>query len=180
MMTQLETDSVRSIVKDFMSKDMLFTALDISNEAKKAFPALRHREVRDVVRSMFTTDMEPNGWARSDISVTLADGSQQTALLYYPLSASWDLDSQYDQQKRSQTSNKPVSPAVAAAAVTQAVVDTVNDVVQSPAVLTAVVATGVANTVLDAADAVAQNVANTAHDLWKNMFSNKPSLFPKK
>lgn len=180
MLTQLEEDSVRAIVKDFMSKDLLFTALDISNEAKKVFPQMRHRDARDVVRAMFTSDMEPNGWARTDIPVTLADGSKQTALLYYPLSASWDLESLYDDQKRSQISNKTVAPVAVAAAVTQAVVDTVSDVIQSPAVVTAAVATAVASTALDVADAVATNVANTAHDLWQQMFQGKPSLFPRK
>lgn len=174
MMTQLEEDSVRSIVKNFMSNYMLFTALDISKEAKKVFPQLRHRDVRDVVRTIFSSDMEPNGWARTDITVTLSDGSQQTALLYYPLSASWDLETLYDDQKRSQVSNKSVPPAVAA--MTQAVLDAVSQ----PAVVTAVVATSVANTAMDVAQVVATNIANTAHDMWQQMFNNKPSLFPRK
>lgn len=173
MMTQLEEDSVRSIVKDFMSKDLLFTALDVSNEAKKVFPQLRHRDVRDVVRTMFVSDMETNGWGRTDIQVKLEDGSSATAILYHPLSSSWDLDSLYDQQKRSQVS---VKGNAVAQAVAQAVVDAVTD----PIVAAQVVAAGVVNTVVDVADAVVINAANTAHDLWTNMFTSKPSLFPNK
>jgi len=164
MLTQLEEDSVRSIVKNFMDSNMLFTALDISNEAKKVFPQMRHRDAREVVRSMFASDMEPNGWARTDIPVTLADGSKQTALLYYPLSASWDLETLYDDQKRTQTSTKTVQ-APAAQAAGDAVAQLVNAVASSPVTV---------------AQAVVTQAANTAHDLWKTMFQTKPSLFPRK
>jgi hypothetical protein len=177
MMNQLEQDAVRAIVKDFMSKDLLFTALDISNEAKKAMPHLRHREVRDVVREMFANSMQSTGWARSDISVTLADGTPQTAHLYYPLSASWDLDSQYDAQKRAQISTKPSAAQTAAA---QALVAAVVDAVTDPLTVTAAVAQGVADAATDTAQAVATSIVNSAHDLWKGMFQSKPSLFPLK
>ena len=172
MMNQVEQDAVRAIVKDFMSQELLFTALDISNEAKKAMPHLRHGEVREVVRGMFP-EMQTAGWARSDIDVTLADGSQRQALLYYPLSASWDLESRYDDQKRAQTSSKPNAAA-------QAVVSAVVDAVTNPMVVTSIVAQGVADAAADMAQATATTIANTAHDLWKNMFQSKPSLFPLK
>lgn len=163
-----------------MSKDQLFTALDISNETKKVFPQVRHRDVREVVRTMFDSDMEPNGYARSDIKVTLVDGSQPTALLYYPLSASWDLESLYDNQKRSQVSNKVAAPAAVDDCAAPAVVQAVLDALSQPANAAAVMATGAVNTVVDVADAVASNAVNTAHDLWKNLFQNQPSLFPRK
>ena len=162
MLTQFEEDAVRSIVKDFMSKDLLFTALDISNEAKKAIPHLRHREVRDVVRSMFG-EMQNNGWARTNIDVTLEDGTKQTALLYFPLSASWDLDNLYNDQRRTQTSSRPAD-SVTPVAVAQAVVSQVVDAVADPAVVV---------------QAVAQQVVNTAHEAWKSLFGSKPSLFPR-
>lgn len=177
MMNQLEQDTVRAIVKDFMSKDLLFTALDISNEVRKAMPYLRHRDVRDIVREMYAADMQSAGWARSDIVVTLVDGTPQTAHLYYPLSASWDLDSQYDAQKRAQTATKPSAAQTAAA---QALVTAVVDAVTDPLAVTAAVAQGVADAATNTANTVATSIVNSAHDLWKGMFQSKPSLFPLK
>ena len=170
MLNQLEEDTVRQVVKSFMDNDTLFTALDISNEVKKALPQVRHRDVRDVVRSMFTTDLEPAGWARTDIMVTLEDGNTATALLYYPLSSSWDLDTLYNDQKRNQSSNKikfsdlrnqPVLPATVSSDGTFAVV---------PATSTSV-------TTQPSAPAAAQTAAR---DMWKNMFQSQPSLFPRR
>jgi hypothetical protein len=91
---------VRETVEGFVNNDVLFTALDISNSVKSVLPTARHKEVRDMVRAMFSTDIEPVGWARTPITVTLVDGTQADALLYHPLSASWDLDTEYDKQKR--------------------------------------------------------------------------------
>lgn len=102
-MATLENE-VRSVVESFLKSGELFTALDVSNKVKMALPFARHREVRGVVRGLFTTDIEPAGWARTPINVTLPDGSTAEALLYHPLSDSWDLDSKYDAQKRQQAS----------------------------------------------------------------------------
>ncbi len=161
MLNQLEEDSVRKIVEDFMANSLLFTALDISNEAKKVFPHLRHREVRDTVRALFTTHIEPAGWARSNIQVVLEDQSVATAILYHPLSASWDLDTLYDTQKRAQVSNRPQAPAVPAP------VASTPSIPLSPA------------TVLPTNPPVAQ-ATPAARDLWNNLFQSQPSLFPRR
>lgn len=114
-------DTVQEVVDDFMLNNMLFTALDVSNAVKQVMPSARHRQVRDVVRSMFTTHIEPKGWARTPITVVLSDGSTAEALLYHPLVDSWDLDSKYDDQKRNATSKKPQLSTVPAPVPTVAV-----------------------------------------------------------
>lgn len=164
-MTQVEEDAVRHIVKDFMSKDLLFTALDISNEVKKVFSHLRHKEVRDIVRSMFDLEIQPAGWAVTDIEVTLQDSSKRWARLYYPLSASWDLEALYDDQKRSQTSSKPTpqvnppfDPSFSFNKDGDVTIKTDKGVSVSAPSIQAV----------------------PPHQMWKQMFDSKPSLFPSK
>lgn len=149
-------DTVRSVVEEFVKNEELFTALDVSNKVKLQQPLARHREVRDVVRSLFTTVIEPKGWARSPIGVTLPNGNQETALLYHPLADSWDLDTKYDQQKRQQAAVQPAKQAAAAvAAVTQpAPAPVVAPVVPAP--------------------------VQTARQQWDSLFKTQPSLFPTK
>jgi len=166
MLDQLVEDSIRQLVKSFVANGTLFTALDVSNEVKQINPQARHREVRDVVRAMFATDVEPQGWARSDISVTLEDGSTATALLYHPLSSSWDLDSLYDAQKRAQKSVKAVSVAPKTTAVS--VDGNGNISVKSD------------NPITISAPTVQATVPAATRDLWKQMFQSQPSLFPRK
>ena len=118
---------VSAVVKDFISSGVLFTALDVSNKVKETLPLARHREVRDLIRGMFLTEIEPAGYARTPINVILGDGSTTEALLYHSLSDSWDLDNKYDSQQRAQRASKPaqyskpttisVNPVAAAAAV---------------------------------------------------------------
>jgi hypothetical protein len=159
MTTQLE-DTVQQVVKSFMDSETLFTALDVSNKVKETLPNARHREVRDIVRTLFLTQLQPFGWARTDITVTLEDGTAQTAMLYYPLTQSWDLDTLYDNQKRSQKSVKPsptalpVFPSFLAPAQPTAFPSTVAQPVSAPPV--------------------------SAHDRWKGFFQSRPSLFPRK
>lgn len=153
-------DVVEDTIEGLVMDSVLFTALDISNKVKQTLPNARHREVRDLVRGMFASHIEPQGWAKSPITVTLADGSQVEALLYHPLSASWDLDTAYDTQKRSQVSVK-------ATHVTS---------VPAPA---AVAADGTIS-VLTKVTPVPTPVAMPAKDLWDQMFNSKPSLFPAK
>src|SRR5271170_4917439 len=116
-MVSLE-DTVRAVLQDFIGREVLFTALDVSNVVKQQLPHARHREVRDVVRGLFTSEIETQGWARTPITVTLGDGTSAEALLYHPLTDSWDLDNKYDVQQRAQTAFRPV--AVAQATVAQA------------------------------------------------------------
>lgn len=98
-MSQLN-DTVLLVVKTFIKNGDLFTALDVSGAVKYILPFARHREVRNLIRSLFTSEIETAGYARTPISVTLVDGTITEALLYHPLADSWDLDSKYDAQKR--------------------------------------------------------------------------------
>jgi len=168
-MSNLE-DTVRSVVQDFISREVLFTALDVSNAVKTAAPHVRHREVRDVVRAMFSSDIETQGWARTPISVTLGDGTTAEALLYHPLTDSWDLDNKYSVQQRVTTSARPVSVAQAAASVTSTVT--------LPASLPVPVVAAPLPTVTPAVVPTAP--LPTARSLWDQMFQVQPSLFPRK
>lgn len=160
-MTTLD-DEVRSVVKGFMQSNSLFTALDVSNKVKMALPLARHREVRDLVRAMFTTDIEPASWARTPITVTLPDGTTAEALLYHPLSDSWDLDNKYDAQQRSQGTVKPTAPT------SVTVSGNGNVTVNSPAPVTVTAPSVVAAAPL------------AAKDKWASLFNSQPSLFPLK
>lgn len=157
-------DVVREVVEDFVKDSVLFTALDVSNKVKSVLPQARHREVRDVVRSLFTSVVEPAGWARTPIQVQLADGSQAEALLYHPLSASWDLDQEYDTQRRQQASLR-VNPVVSATV-------SANGTVSVSPVPLSVVAPSVVT--------VPATAASPTRDLWDQMFKSQPSLFPRK
>lgn len=163
-MSNLE-DTVRSVVQDFISRDVLFTALDVSNSVKQSLPAARHREVRDVVRSMFSSDIESQGWARTPITVTLGDGTTAEALLYHPLTDSWDLDNKYSAQQRTATAVHAV-PAPQASTVTL------------PASLPVPVTPTPMPTIVQAPAPTAP--MPTARSLWDQMFQTQPSLFPRK
>lgn len=158
-MANLESE-VRSVVQGFVQSGELFTALDVSNKVKMTLPFARHREVRDFVRGMFTSDIESAGWARTPIQVQLADGSQAEALLYHPLSDSWDLDNKYDAQKRAQGTVQ-ASPAPVSVTASSNGTVTVNPVV-------APIQTPVAPPALP------------TRDLWAQLFNSQPSLFPRK
>lgn len=161
-MTTLE-NTVRSVIEDFMLNEVLFTALDVSNTVKQSLPHARHREVRDVVRSLFTSDMEPKSWARTPISVSLDDGTNTEALLYHPLSDSWDLDNKYNTQMRAATS---LRPAAAISLPTQSA--------PQPA------ATTVAPVVPSQSAPLPATPMPTARSVWDQMFKTQPSLFPRK
>lgn len=173
-MTQLN-DEVRSVIDNFVKNGDLFTALDVSNKVKMSMPTARHSEVRDVVRSLFTSDLEPNGWARTPIQVELSNGSKETALLYHPLTDSWDLDRKYDAQKRAQAAIRPVAPttqlpqAVAGANSThQFGWCGTPPTVPHPKVVPVPVA------------APAPTPALPTRTLWDQLFNSQPSLFPRK
>lgn len=176
-------DTVRSVVEEFILRDELFTALDVSNKVKASLPNVRHREVRDVVRNMFSSEIETRGYTRSPIRVTLGNGSTAEALLYHPLSDTWDLDTKYDTQKRQQTSLNPA--AVAAATVAAAAAATrVATPVATPAPTTL---GGLINQKLTPPPSATVTVSATAavpmptaRDLWNNLFATQPSLFPTK
>ena len=156
-MTNLE-DVVRGIIEDFMKNNVLFTALDVSNAVKAQMPFVKHRDTRDLVRQLFTTDIEPQNWTRTPITVNLSDGSAATALLYHPLSDSFDLDTKYDAQRRSQVSK----------ANTSAITAPVSSVPPTP----------VSTVSVSVAVAVSPAQPVSAHDAWDQLFDNQPSLFP--
>ena len=162
-MSNLETE-VRSVIRGFIDQGELFTGLDVSNKVKLAIPFARHSDVSELVRKLFATEIESSGYGRSPIDVTLTDGSKRTAMLYHSLADTWDLDTKYDTQKRSQTTLKPVQAAQAVVAAAQAA--------SNPVVVTAPVA---------AATPIVAPVANpTARAQWENLFKSTPSLFPRK
>lgn len=149
-MSTLE-DKVRDIVNESITNGELFTALDISNKVKSVDPLIKHREVRDIVRGLFNTDIQNQGYGRTPINVTLDDGSKTEALLYHALSDSWDLDTKYDAQRRAQIAANPVAVATANLNVTP--------VVTPPVV-------------------VAPPVPPTPKQVWDNLFT-PTRLFPK-
>ena len=163
-------DLVRQTVTAFVQSDTLFTALDVSNKVKETMMTARHRDVRDEVRNLFATDIEPMSWARTPIQVNLPDGTSAEALLYHPLSSSWDLDSAYDNQKRAQISSRPAVPVQAPVPATVAADGTVTVMVTDDGVT-------LTGTTITVAAPVAQQAAK---DLWANMFQSQPSLFPLK
>jgi hypothetical protein len=158
-------DTVRSVVKDFIANEVLFTALDVSNSVKQSLPHAKHREVREVVRGMFSTDIETSDWARTPINVTLSDGTTAEALLYHPLSDSWDLDNKYSTQQRSQTALRPAAVAQATVAQAQAQAASV------PATATPLAVAPVATVPVP---------FTTARSQWDSLFKTQPSLFPTK
>lgn len=174
-MTQLN-DEVRSVIDGLVKNGELFTALDVSNKVKMAMPTARHSEVRDIVRSLFTSDLEPNGWARTPIQVELTNGSKETALLYHPLTDAWDLDRKYDAQKRAQAAIRP-----AAAPTTQ--------LPQAVAGATSTHQFGwcgtpppapVKATPMPKVVPAAPAPALPTRALWDQLFNSQPSLFPRK
>lgn len=174
-MTNLE-DLVGKIVSDFVSSGTLFTALDVSNEVKKAMPWARHREVRDAVRVQFP-DMELNGYSKTPVTVNLPDGTTAQALLYHSLSDSWDLDSKYDAQKRSQSVVKPTTTQVVQAAACNA-----NPVANNAAtvVCTAPAQLTVAPNVSNDKNADQSTNSGKNNSTWDQLFKHQPSLFPRK
>ena len=158
-------DVVSETVQEFIRDGVLFTALDVSNKVKDSLPLARHREVRDLVRAVFTTEIEPAGYARTPISVKLADGSTTEALLYHPLADSWDLDNKYGAQQRSASAVRP-------AQVAQAVVGSTSATVAAPSTIPAPPPPA------SVAPVTIPAPAGNARALWDAMFKSTPSLFP--
>ncbi len=154
-------DLVLTVVRNFVSNGELFTALDVSNKVKETMPLARHREIRDIVRTNFHSEIEVNSYARTPIVVTLADGSTAEALLYHPLASSWDLETIYDAQKRSASATRPGSNATTVVAAPAVSVTPVVPVVSQP---TPVVAPP----------------SLSPRQQWANLFNTQPSLFQKK
>lgn len=167
---------VLSVVEDFVKNEVLFTALDVSNKVKETLPFARHREVRDSVRNLFFSVMQPAGYNHTDIDVTLPDGTTPKAVLYHPLVDSWDLDNKYDAQKRAQTSAK--SSSTVTDRVSTVSVTNVGVTVNTPNGLKLTAPNGLSVTPTPVVTS-AQAQTN-ARDLWNQLFQSQPSLFPRK
>jgi hypothetical protein len=161
-------DVTLEVVQRYVSADKLFTALDVSNEVKSIMPQARHRDVRDAVRSLWSSEIESNNYDRTAIQVKLHDGSTVEALLYHPLAASWDLDNLYDAQQRQQSSNKNVSAP--------SNIQTVNGTLSKANDGTLTVVT----TPVAPLPAPAVAAPTNTRDLWSQMWQTQPSLFPRK
>jgi hypothetical protein len=156
-------DKIHDIITDFVENNVLFTALDVSNEVKKTISFARHKDVRDEVRKAWLLDIEPFQYARTPITVNLTDGTTADALLYHPLQDSWNLDVKYDSQQRAQTSVLPMTSA--------SVPSTVATMVNT--------AMATASPVVLSTSAPVPVPVTNVKDLWDNLFQNKPSLFPR-
>ncbi len=153
------SDVVQQVISEFVESNTLFTALDVSNKVKETLPFVRHREVRDLVRASFHSEIEAAGYARTPIKVTLMDGSTTEALLYHPLEDSWDLDTAYDTQKRTQAASK-LPPVI---------------VPKTPA---GTIFANITQNNVPVATSVVPN-SPSAKDVWEELFKSKPSLFSK-
>jgi len=163
-------NTVNDIIVSFIGDEILFTALDVSNKVKELFPSVSHRDVRNLVRKAWNDSIEPSGYARTPITVKLFNGSTAQALLYHPLSDSWDLDNKYNDQKRAQVSTKSGSDCVA-------IPVTVGNSTVSVAGDGSITVTN--NTVpAPVAPTVAATVPIPMREVWQKMFDNQPSLFP--
>lgn len=166
-MSNLE-NTVNDVIISFIGDEVLFTALDVSNKVKELFPSAKHREIRDVVRQAWNNSIEPSGYARTPITVTLSNGSTAQALLYHPLSDFWDLDNKYNNQKRAQTATRPVTDSVA----TPVTVGTSTVSVASDGSVTVT-----DNKTMPVPTPV---VAKPMREVWQKMFDSQSSLFPRK
>ncbi len=153
MSTQQLSDVVRGIINDWVKEDRLFTALDVSVAVKQTLPLARHREIRGLVRTEFAT-MQASSYGRSDIDVTLDDGTTAKAILYHPLADSWDLDAKY--QARTQTLKSQPVP------------------VATPVAVAPVAAAPVVAPIITVAP------VNPNRHLWDKLFDTQPSLFPRR
>lgn len=156
-------DLVLDTVNDFMQNNALFTALDVSNKVKETMPAARHKEVRNVVRSLFVAYIEPNSYSRTPINVDLSDGSTTEALLYHPLSSSYNLDVEYDAQKRAQASARHQAPTGSSVVVDD----------------NGITLTGPTVTIQNQPPASSTSVKDVARNIWSELFNSRPSLFPR-
>ena len=168
-------DVVLSTIQDFVNNNVLFTALDVSNKVKEVLPFARHREVRDLVRALFTTDIEPANYAKTPIQVTLANGDTVEALLYHPLADSWDLDSKYDNQKRNQTALRPGGNVPAPIPVAPWVAGGVSAGIAVP---TPAPVSQPTNPVVSPVPVPAKSLPAAAQ--WQSLFNGALSLFPRK
>lgn len=175
-MSQIANE-VALVVRDLVSRSELFTALDVSNKVKEKIPGARHREVRDVVRELYNSEMVNVGYTSTPINVTLADGSVREAWLYHSLVDAWDLEEKYDSQKRQQVSTRPVvggpAPVVSASG---NVVNLADDGSVQVQPVTNVISQPVVNQTVTPVTVTKVS----ARDAWAHMFNSQASLFPRK
>lgn len=147
---------IKTITKEIVAKliqnEELFTALDVSNKVKEKIPFAQHRFVRDEIKELWRSDIEPASYGRTTIEVTLQDGSKTEAFLYHPLSDTWDLESKYTNRSAVKTPNPQINAFPAFKD------DHTNTV-----------------------KVVSPKADDDKSSMWGNLFSkNQPSLFPSK
>jgi hypothetical protein len=170
---QTLSDVVRDTVNQFVKDGLLFTGLDVSNKVKETLSFARHSEVSELVRLSFCSEIEPSGYARTPINVTLKDGSSRTAMLYHSLSDAWDLDNKYDAQKRAQVTVKvtPVTAPVPAIVSSNGTINLTVDPLK-------VKVTHVNPVPVVTVQATSAPVPPA--QAWAQLFNSTPSLFPLK
>lgn len=187
------SDTITSFVKELKP----FTALDVSNKVKETLPNARHSAVRDMVREMFKADRFLSDYGKTDIDVTLANGTTAKAVLYHDLADSWDLDTKYDVSKRTSVSTNVYSPKWLASNVSftppaappdpsvatfgSDPVQTLNNVITSLAVddwMTGKVDLKDIPGIQKVDDPAPKAAKMSNKELWEAMFNDKVSLFP--
>lgn len=88
-------DIIENTVKDFLSNEKLFTALDVTNAVKKTIPYIRHSEVKEEIKALYKFVITDYDYTKTLIQVTLKDGTVTNAFLYHPISDTFDLDNKY-------------------------------------------------------------------------------------
>lgn len=102
-------DIIENTVKDFLSNEKLFTALDITNVVKKTIPYIRHSEVKEEIKELYKFVIPNYDYTKTLIQVTLKDGTVANAFLYHPISDTFDLDNKYKNRSlANQSQPKPV------------------------------------------------------------------------
>jgi hypothetical protein len=76
-------DAIREVVTEWVAKEKMFTAFEISLEVKKKGIQKRHREMRETVHEIILEVAQPKNYARQLTDV----GAPELAWLYYPASA---------------------------------------------------------------------------------------------
>jgi hypothetical protein len=151
MLEQLVLD----VIEEFVNESKLFTALDVSNKLKETQSFIKHRDVREIVRRAWSDAVVFPNYNRTNITVTLQDGTTTEAALYHHISDTWDLDSKYsDQMRKSKSLHAAANPVV-----TNPMSADPFNTVPSPAPVTTPL---------------------SARDLWAQLFLTQPSLFPTK
>lgn len=97
---------VSTIIKEFCRNLESFTSLDVSNKAKADGLVARHREIAELVRTVFSDgEMNSYGYVRDLINVTIPNGMTAQTYLYHHTTIPAD-----DYKNRTQVAIRPSQP----------------------------------------------------------------------